>query len=791
MSRARRVTVTGEERRLLVPGARFARFAADGKLALGRVAADGTITLDLGVADVHQPGAAHVERGAPTAPEAKTMAEISTKKRNALPGGKFALPETRQYPINDAAHVRNAAARLEQMRKAGKISSAKYAKARAAIARAAKRFGVKSQYNAKQMAEVTASPAMPNAPLGVRVRAQLGAGGSLSVRHLSAREREEGTAGVVIMAEDGDASVPLESVLLADSASSAPAKPVWIQLATPGVFKGHPSGPFELNARVFEQIIANFRALRNREIPVDYEHASEQPATEGSIPAMGAVACGWVKDLKVEGGNLYGLVYWNERAANQIRANEYKYISPAIRFRSRDRVTGAETGARLSSVALTNQPFLDGMAAVAARDVVHGADGAVFARLEDGELHEVVRAEDLEEALLETPGGEWVHLRAGDSVLLEGDAEDVVELGAGDGEVLLRAPLSALAHSANEYMPKVRAALRLHDLASPADAADALQKLRGLYDDAGGDSDALMNGVRLADFGHPLRDLVGAAPGVSWEDVFKRVQALIDAAMVKHVVIEHGGGEEDELGLDGEDEQMTAALTCAALNDNDEEIMRILRSNTQAKTTDEVQLNDHIAVEASERVQLLLKLKDAETRAAEAEKRAESAESKLKASETEVSTLTLKHTEAEAKVTAAEAELTELRAFRTEHTEKALASRVDSAFLTWKDKKGLTEAHKPHMLSMLRATPEAFEALYPAVREDKQHLLRDHVAPQRDPQPPTRFEGAAPEKDATPAKKISLTDLSRQIAKHRRIPLSEAQVIAMRMLNPGASTASR
>ncbi len=41
------------------------------------------------------------------------MAVLTAKKRNALPGGEFALPG-RRYPINDKAHAGNARARVSQ-----------------------------------------------------------------------------------------------------------------------------------------------------------------------------------------------------------------------------------------------------------------------------------------------------------------------------------------------------------------------------------------------------------------------------------------------------------------------------------------------------------------------------------------------------------------------------------------------------------------------------------------------------------------------------------------------------
>jgi len=40
------------------------------------------------------------------------MAELTTKKRNALPSKSFAIPSKRAYPIEDIAHARNALARV-------------------------------------------------------------------------------------------------------------------------------------------------------------------------------------------------------------------------------------------------------------------------------------------------------------------------------------------------------------------------------------------------------------------------------------------------------------------------------------------------------------------------------------------------------------------------------------------------------------------------------------------------------------------------------------------------------
>ena len=55
------------------------------------------------------------------------MTKLTTKTRNKIPGGDFALPG-RRYPIEDKAHARNAKARASQAVKAGRMSKAEAAK---------------------------------------------------------------------------------------------------------------------------------------------------------------------------------------------------------------------------------------------------------------------------------------------------------------------------------------------------------------------------------------------------------------------------------------------------------------------------------------------------------------------------------------------------------------------------------------------------------------------------------------------------------------------------------------
>ena len=67
------------------------------------------------------------------------MSELTTRKRDKLPGGKFAFPKERKEPLNDANHVRNAISRFNQVED---VTDAERDAAWKRIKAAAKKFGV-------------------------------------------------------------------------------------------------------------------------------------------------------------------------------------------------------------------------------------------------------------------------------------------------------------------------------------------------------------------------------------------------------------------------------------------------------------------------------------------------------------------------------------------------------------------------------------------------------------------------------------------------------------------------
>lgn len=56
--------------------------------------------------------------------------KLSTKSKAAIPDKKFALPEKRKFPIEDAHHAANAKARATQGEKNGTLSKADAQKVR-------------------------------------------------------------------------------------------------------------------------------------------------------------------------------------------------------------------------------------------------------------------------------------------------------------------------------------------------------------------------------------------------------------------------------------------------------------------------------------------------------------------------------------------------------------------------------------------------------------------------------------------------------------------------------------
>jgi len=167
---------------------------------------------------------------------------------------------------------------------------------------------------------------------------------------------------------------------------------IWVPVAETGAWEGHSAGEFELTAEIFKQLQTNLRRHPSyraepkppdgRVIQWDFHHASEEHSS--FIAVEGAPAQGWVYDValgselpvaelseKARAGlaakqaqgveTFWTLTEWLPRAKGYVEDGSYQWASIAIWPDTTDPKTGENIGWYMSSVALTNDPFLQGM----------------------------------------------------------------------------------------------------------------------------------------------------------------------------------------------------------------------------------------------------------------------------------------------------------------------------------------------------------------------------------------------------------------------------------------------
>ncbi len=138
--------------------------------------------------------------------------------------------------------------------------------------------------------------------------------------------------------------------------------PSEVQLLPAGSFRAIDGRPTDVPAwnltALSAQRLVDQRAARTNRTVIDYEHQTLHARANGQP----APAAGWYDTIEWrEGSGLWALhVEWTDRARQMIAAGEYRYLSPVFSYDARGQVT------RVLHAALTNDPGLDGMAAVAA-----------------------------------------------------------------------------------------------------------------------------------------------------------------------------------------------------------------------------------------------------------------------------------------------------------------------------------------------------------------------------------------------------------------------------------------
>ncbi|WP_051340943.1 phage protease [Azospirillum halopraeferens] len=131
------------------------------------------------------------------------------------------------------------------------------------------------------------------------------------------------------------------------------AAPEWIMLLPAGgVVSGIDGRRWTLSdpARVVD-------AFRDRglDLVVDWEHGSETRALAGERTP----AAGWIQELELRDGAVWGRVTWTEAGRADIESGAYRYISPSFDF-----VRSTKEIARLTSVGLVHAPNLPALPAL-------------------------------------------------------------------------------------------------------------------------------------------------------------------------------------------------------------------------------------------------------------------------------------------------------------------------------------------------------------------------------------------------------------------------------------------
>lgn len=504
-------------------------------------------------------------------------------------------------------------------------------------------------------------------------------------------------------------------------------KRVWVQIARTGAWAGHPQGAFQITEATLDTIVANFYGQGFGRIQWDFDHYSAMPANSGNIPQTGKPAQGWAYEMRREGSKLYALTEWLPLAREYIKNDQYGGVSPVINWKGTDRASGKPIGPIITSIALTNLPFILGME----KPMAASADG-----LPD-----------------ETNRG----LTPLTEVSMPGDNPEQSELSAS----------ACKCFGADELIPQLKQIFGLHPLATAQQCSEVVSNLRTHLTAVGGNGSAVHQGVDLSLYTMPLRAMTNAHAGMDWFAILDIIDELLDAYLDQH-------------GLPDFEETHGPIPT---------EATAVQATSAPAETTASAALVEVTPADP----------------APEAQPEAVTEASAAPLPDAEVSALTLQNADLagrlaklEAEKLALEAENAALKKQEELANISALAAEVEDAFVTYKDAKGLTEESRPHMLSMLKAEPDAFRALYPPVDADKRHLLLNltgaRVEADVAPEVPATTQEELQEKFKAEVSVLSLgiTGLSKQLIAEsgNKLTVGAAQLIAEKKIRDARKSVS-
>ena len=133
--------------------------------------------------------------------------------------------------------------------------------------------------------------------------------------------------------------------------------PEWVQLMPLGHIKANDGRRYLLDhaKKVVAASVQRFMPL-----VIDYEHQTDL-AEENGKPAP---ASGWMNEMEVRADGIWARVEWTERAADMIRAREYRFLSPTFTHAK----TAPHSVQLILRAALTNHPALELKALASTQD---------------------------------------------------------------------------------------------------------------------------------------------------------------------------------------------------------------------------------------------------------------------------------------------------------------------------------------------------------------------------------------------------------------------------------------
>lgn len=158
------------------------------------------------------------------------------------------------------------------------------------------------------------------------------------------------------------AAQPDDAVRAAHATALTGELPEWVQLLPAGTFRGVDGrGPYHLEDPGAVIHLTGEMSAGN-DLPIDYGHALEVEGPAGDA----APAAGWITDLEVRDGSIWGRVEWTDEGARRVRGREFRFLSPVFLHDRQGRVVA------LLRAGLTNRPNLPQLRSINSRGAPDG-----------------------------------------------------------------------------------------------------------------------------------------------------------------------------------------------------------------------------------------------------------------------------------------------------------------------------------------------------------------------------------------------------------------------------------